>query len=216
MPCQKALVEGWRKLMILEGQMSCSFACHNHLFLAGPGSALDLGQRSDQRGGSTLLPRRTSSARGSAGYSDCAHSRSLHEAGQCRAAPNVGGVSMPIVLPVRKEVAEIEARIANIRRAVENGFSDASWANARLRELVAEREARTARLDCPQLDSTTVMAYRRQTEKLLASVEPAERKRLIDAWVHNLELEPEKLAVRISYRLPRRGRYERRGCGRRI
>ena len=109
---------------------------------------------------------------------------------------------MPIVLPVRKEVAEIEARIANIRRAVENGFSDASWANARLRELVAEREARTARLDCPQLDSTTVMAYRRQTEKLLASVEPAERKRLIHAWVHNIELEPEKLAVRISYRLP--------------
>jgi hypothetical protein len=105
----------------------------------------------------------------------------------------------------RKEVAEIESKIANIRRAVENGLEDASWANTRLRELVAEREALRFRLDSPeppQLDSQTVMAYRRQTEKLMASGQPAERKRLMRAWVHEIKLEPDDLAVRITYRLP--------------
>jgi hypothetical protein len=35
---------------------------------------------------------------------------------------------------------EIEAKVANIRRAVEDGLGDAAWATGRLQELVAERE----------------------------------------------------------------------------
>ncbi len=38
----------------------------------------------------------------------------------------------------------IERKMANIRRALEGGFSDSAWANARLRELHAERSASRA------------------------------------------------------------------------
>jgi site-specific DNA recombinase len=103
------------------------------------------------------------------------------------------------------EVTRLETKIANIRRAVEDGFADASWANARLRELLAERDALAATSDTtepPHLDSKTVMAYRRQTEKVLASGHIAERKRFLRAWVHEIKLEPERLEVQISYRLP--------------
>jgi hypothetical protein len=46
------------------------------------------------------------------------------------------------------------------------------------------------------------MAYRRQTAKLMQSGQPAERKRLLRAWVQEIKLEPETLEVKISYRLP--------------
>ncbi|HEV2378692.1 MAG TPA: recombinase family protein [Terriglobia bacterium] len=103
------------------------------------------------------------------------------------------------------EIATTEAKIANIRRAVEDGFADASWANARLRELIAQREALTVRrgvMAPPQLDAKTVMAYRRQTDKLMQSGHPAERKRFMRAWVQEITLEPQTLEVKISYRLP--------------
>jgi hypothetical protein len=105
----------------------------------------------------------------------------------------------------RKEIQQVDAKIGNIRRAVEDGFADASWANARLRELLTEREVLTMSLDAaepPRLDSNAVMAYRRQTEKLMNSGEPAERKRFMRAWVEAIKLQPETLEVKISYRLP--------------
>jgi site-specific DNA recombinase len=102
-------------------------------------------------------------------------------------------------------LAAIEAKIANIHYAVEDGFEDASWANARLRELIAQRESLGEKLISPQpprLDTKTVLAYARQTEKLMKSGEPAERKRLLRAWVQEVRLEPESLNVTINYRLP--------------
>jgi len=51
---------------------------------------------------------------------------------------------------VRRQIEHVEAKIANIRRAVEDGFEDASWANARLRELLAEQEALTMTLDADE------------------------------------------------------------------
>jgi hypothetical protein len=103
------------------------------------------------------------------------------------------------------EIGKIEAKIANIRRAVEDGFADASWANARLRELLAKRDALNGSVDRaepPQLDAQTAMAYRRQTEKVMASGNAADRKRLMRAWVGDIKLDPESLEVKISYRLP--------------
>jgi hypothetical protein len=84
-------------------------------------------------------------------------------------------------------------------------LADASWANARLRELIAERARLAASLDVngpPQLDSKTVMAYRRQTDKVMESGQPAERKRLMRAWVEDMKLQPESLEVKIRYGLP--------------
>jgi len=84
-------------------------------------------------------------------------------------------------------------------------LADTSWANTRLRQLVAERDALTASLDAvepPPLDSTSVMAYRRQTERSMASGQAAERKRLLRVWVNEMKVEPASLEVKISYRLP--------------
>jgi hypothetical protein len=109
------------------------------------------------------------------------------------------------IVTTRKEIERAETKIANIRRAVEDGFADASGANVRLRELVGERGMLTASLDAseaPKLDSKTVMAYCRQTEKSMTSGHPAERKRPMRAWVQEVKLEPHTLNVKISYRLP--------------
>jgi hypothetical protein len=38
-------------------------------------------------------------------------------------------------IAARKEIERVEAKIGNIRRAIEDGLADAPWANSRLREL---------------------------------------------------------------------------------
>ena len=105
-----------------------------------------------------------------------------------------------------EEITTIEAKIANIRRAIEDGFHDAQWANARLRELMSEREALIRHIAEPepaQIDSKTVMMYRRHMENLMGFTEPIERKRFMRTWVHGIRLEPESLEVKITYRLPK-------------
>jgi hypothetical protein len=102
-------------------------------------------------------------------------------------------------------IAKINSKIQNLRNAVEDGFYDASWANARLRELMAERESLTARVGAskpPTLDLATIMSYRHTLQKVFNSGEPAERKRLLRTWVQGIKLQPESLEVKISYRLP--------------
>jgi len=105
-----------------------------------------------------------------------------------------------------KKVRGIDHKIANIRRAIEDGLSDAGWANERLKALMAERETLIASLavsgEPPQIDTKTALSYRRQTEKLLRHAEPAERKRLVRTWVEKAQLAPERLEVEITYRIP--------------
>jgi hypothetical protein len=100
-------------------------------------------------------------------------------------------------------LATIDKRIANIRSAFEDGLHDASWAHARLQELSAERagllSATTKCASPPLSDAAVVMDYR-ETEKLEGL--PAERKRLLPAWLGEVVLKPEYLEVSISYRLP--------------
>jgi Recombinase/Recombinase zinc beta ribbon domain len=101
----------------------------------------------------------------------------------------------------RAEVEKIDCKIANIRRAVEDGLADGSWANTRLRDLLVKRGALNKSLhgsEPPQLDTGTVIAYRRQTEKVMASGYPADRKRFIRALVDDIKLDPDSLEVRIS------------------
>jgi hypothetical protein len=103
------------------------------------------------------------------------------------------------------EIEKVKAKIANIHRAVEDGFADASWADTRLRVLLAKRHALNVTLnrnEPPQLDDETVIAYRRQTETVMSSGHPADRKRLMRAWAGEIRLDPELLEVKISYRLP--------------
>ena len=103
-------------------------------------------------------------------------------------------------------LAAIEKKIANIRQAVEDGLGDGKWANARLAELVREREEISAGAAAtgapPQIDVDTVMKYHRQTEKVFQQGDPGERKRLLRHWVQEVKLKPEILEVSISCRLP--------------
>jgi hypothetical protein len=105
-----------------------------------------------------------------------------------------------------EQIASIDRKIENIRRAVEEGLNDANWANSRLRELHAEREvlavASREANGPPQLDAATAMDYRRQADKLLRQGGQAERNQLLRTLVGEVKLIPQDLEVSISYRLP--------------
>jgi hypothetical protein len=62
-----------------------------------------------------------------------------------------------------ERIAAIDRKIENIHRAVEDGLNDASWANTRLRDLLAERESLVSNARTPsrppQLDAATAMDY---------------------------------------------------------
>jgi hypothetical protein len=105
-----------------------------------------------------------------------------------------------------EQIATVDRKLENVRRAVEEGLNDANWANTRLRELHAEREklvAASRKLSGPpQLDAEAAMAYRRQADKLLQQGGQAERKQLLRTLVGEVKLMPQDLEVSISYRLP--------------
>jgi hypothetical protein len=105
-----------------------------------------------------------------------------------------------------EQIAAIDRKIENIRRAVEEGLNDASWANTRLRALHTERESLVAASGKtsgpPQLDAATAMDYRRQADKLFRGGGQAERKQLLRTLVGEVKLMPQDLEVSISYRLP--------------
>ena len=46
------------------------------------------------------------------------------------------------------------------------------------------------------------MAYRRQTEKVLAAGTLSERKQILRSWVAQIKLAPDTLEVEINYRIP--------------
>jgi DNA invertase Pin-like site-specific DNA recombinase len=107
----------------------------------------------------------------------------------------------------KPRIAAIEKKITNIRRAIEeDGLNDVKWANSRLSELARERDeiarAIAATGAPPQIDTDTVMKYRRDVEKVFQQGDPGERKRLLRNWVQEVKLKPESLEVSISYRLP--------------
>lgn len=61
-----------------------------------------------------------------------------------------------------RKLKEIDAKIANIRKAVENGLPDGDWAFSRMRELAAEKEAICTQTlvfgEPPQIDAKTAVA----------------------------------------------------------
>jgi hypothetical protein len=105
-----------------------------------------------------------------------------------------------------KRLGEVERKIGNIWQAIEDGLADTATANARLAALQAEKEkveAAAAISGEPlQIDVEAAMAYRRETEKVLDTGSPAERKRILRTWVSGVKLAPERLEVTWTYRLP--------------
>jgi hypothetical protein len=105
-----------------------------------------------------------------------------------------------------RKIAASDGKIANIRRAIEDGLSDAVWANARLGELQAERtalvKAAAATGEPPQVDIETALAHRRNLDRVLAQATPQERKRFVRTWVDEIKLAPEQREVVMTYRIP--------------
>ena len=105
-----------------------------------------------------------------------------------------------------QRVKEIEAKIGNIRRAIEDGLADANWANTRLAQLLEEKQrlAATAAIQSapPQIDAPTALALRQDAEKILSHGTNAEKKHLLRIWVDEIKLAPETLEVEISYKIP--------------
>jgi site-specific DNA recombinase len=105
-----------------------------------------------------------------------------------------------------RRIGDIDAKIANIRKAVEDGLPDSEWAYTRMRELMEEKSALESQPKAtgkaPQVDAATALAYRRQTEKVLAQGTNAERKQIIRTWVDKITLAPDTLEVQINYRVP--------------
>ncbi len=105
-----------------------------------------------------------------------------------------------------KRIMEIDRAIGNIRRSVEEGLDDVDWANARLRELRAERarleKTGTSSDKPPQIDLDTLNDYRRKLTDVLPHAEPAKRKRYVRSLVDSVTLNPVTREIVITYRLP--------------
>jgi hypothetical protein len=103
-------------------------------------------------------------------------------------------------------IKEIDKKIANIRRNIEEGLNDAAWANSRMAELVAERagliEQAQSVGEPPRVDAATALTYRKELEKATASADPGEIKRVLRLMIDQIKLAPEDLSVEITYMLP--------------
>ena len=104
------------------------------------------------------------------------------------------------------KLRDIDAKIANIRKAVEDGLPDGEWAYSRMRELMVERDALSQQVtvtgEAPQIDVKTAMAYRVQADKIMMAGTYAEKKRLIRSCVDKITMAPDTLEVEINYKLP--------------
>jgi site-specific DNA recombinase len=105
-----------------------------------------------------------------------------------------------------KKVAAVDVKIDNIRRAIEDGLTDAAWANNRLTELQEERRLlrglANKPVKSPRIDGTALSGYMKDLGRVLSKGTPAEQKRFIRMCVEEIKLAPEDLAVDISFRLP--------------
>ncbi len=107
---------------------------------------------------------------------------------------------------IPRKMKDIDAKIANIRKAVENGMPDDEWGYSRMRELMAERETLCTQVkvdgEAPQIDAKTAFAYRAQAEKIMRAGTNAEKKGLIRSCVDKMTIAPDTLNVEIQYKVP--------------
>ena len=101
---------------------------------------------------------------------------------------------------------QIDAKIANIRNSIEDGLADTSWANERLRDLMAERDELAKKSvalgEPPRMDSQAATSYLSRLPDIAKYGNPAEKKRLIEPWVDQIQLTPDTREVEINYQVP--------------
>ena len=109
-------------------------------------------------------------------------------------------------LHAERKIREIDTRIDNVRRAIEDRLQDAAWANERLGELATERrklvQASSLAEEPPRIDTDTVRRCFRDLDHVVSHAEPPERKRFVRTLVQNVSLNPDRREITITYRLP--------------
>ena len=101
------------------------------------------------------------------------------------------------------QLAEIEAKLSNIRKAIEDGLADVSWANNRLGELTLQRDGLMLKLSSvqtpvvkPQLDIAAVKTFQNRFLEIRDHGEKRELKELLRLFVDSIEFDPEEIAAK--------------------
>src|SRR5262249_46194507 len=104
-----------------------------------------------------------------------------------------------------KHLEAINAKIANVRGAIEDGC-DTAWAAKRLQELSLEHQRLSSQMTVigppPQVSVEEALSYRTQVDKVFAQGTMTEKKQLLTYWVAEMKLAPETREVQITYRVP--------------
>ncbi len=107
---------------------------------------------------------------------------------------------------VPQKLKEIDSKIANIRKSIEDGMPDTDWAYSRMRELMAQKSELSQEVqvvgEAPRIDVATAMAYRTNAERILSKGSAAEKKTLLRSWVDKMTIAPDTLEVEITYKIP--------------
>jgi len=107
---------------------------------------------------------------------------------------------------IPQKLKDIDVKIANIRKSVENGMPDADWAYSRMRELIAEKETLSEKVtvtgQAPQISVKEAMAYRSLSGKIIANGTCAEKKKLVRSCVDKITMTPDTLEVEIQFKVP--------------
>jgi hypothetical protein len=106
---------------------------------------------------------------------------------------------------IQKEISAVETKIANVRKAIEDGLGDAAWANQRLVELqgqLQELENSKPKKSLPRFEAEDVRRYIQNLARVLEHASTRERKELLRLVVQEIKLTPEELSVEIVHQAP--------------
>jgi hypothetical protein len=107
---------------------------------------------------------------------------------------------------VKKELKSVESKIENIFKAVENGLPFDSQAKESLNSLTLRKTdlSNLVKMDQnpPQIDVESVISHKNMLDKVLKSSNHTDRKKFIRGCVDKIKLDPERLEVEITYKLP--------------
>ena len=105
-----------------------------------------------------------------------------------------------------KQIRDLDRRIGNVNKAIEEGLQDAAWANRRTSELKSERDklsSQSLTFTKPlQVDVDLAMKHRDNLDHTLQHAKPEERKKYVQSFLSEVRLFPDIRKLHIRYRIP--------------
>ena len=107
-----------------------------------------------------------------------------------------------------RAISEIDEKIANIYRAIEDGFQNAAWANQRIFELQMQRDELQNRISAPAeppfISIKDLKGFKRDFSSIMADSSTQVKKELVRSCVKGIKLAPDRQQVVSEFRLPER------------